>query len=224
MAASSYPRAFAATLGYEGGYTNNPRDPGGPTNLGVTQATLSRWLGHPATIADVKALTREAVAPIYRTNYWNAVQGDALPAGVDHAVWDWGVNSGPSRPVNHLQAILGITQDGHIGPATLDALAKRDPAAVINALCDRRLAVLKSLSTWPTFKGGWSKRVEAVRKLALQLAAEAMTIAPSPPSAPPAPAVAVPALAPSSAAPAAPEPAPGFWARFSASLSKRLGG
>lgn len=226
MAASSYPRAFAATLVYEGGYSDHPDDPGGPTNLGITQATLSRWLGHPATVAEVKALTRETVAPIYRVNYWNAVQGDALPAGLDHAVWDYAVNSGPGRAAKHLQELLGVERDGHIGPATLAAISRHgNPDALASALCDRRMAFLRSLPTWPSFGSGWSKRVAQVRVLCHDLAKQTPASRPAvitsptsavttPTSIPPRPDDPGPRAAPQ-------QPQPGFWSRFWSALSRR---
>jgi lysozyme family protein len=76
----NWDRAFAEVIKYEGGYVNHPQDPGGPTNLGITQATLSRWLRRRASVADVKALTREKVKPIYKQNFWDVIKGDDLPA------------------------------------------------------------------------------------------------------------------------------------------------
>jgi lysozyme family protein len=113
----NWDKAFDEVIKYEGGYVNNPRDPGGPTNLGITQATLSRWLGRAATVAEVKALTREKVKPIYKRYFWDVIKGDALPGGVDFATYDFAVNSGPSRAARYLQSVVGVKQDGKIGPA-----------------------------------------------------------------------------------------------------------
>src|SRR4029079_2888623 len=99
----NWDKAFAEVIKSEGGYVNHPRDPGGPTNLGITQATLSRWLGRHASVADVRALTRDKVKPIYKRNFWDVVKGDELPGGVDFAVYDFAVNSGPSRAARYLQ-------------------------------------------------------------------------------------------------------------------------
>ncbi len=169
MAASSYDRAFALVLKHEGGWVDHPADPGGATNLGVTIRTLSDWLGQPATKAEVKALTREKVAPIYRRNYWDRVAGDDLPAGVDYAVFDWAVNSGPKRAIIGLQRVVGVADDGRLGPITLTAVRGMDPTAIVNRLNDDRLTFLRQLSTWPTFGKGWSNRVAGVRKDALAM-------------------------------------------------------
>src|SRR5262245_16984588 len=103
MAKGNFEKCLKFTLQFEGGFVNNPKDPGGPTNLGVTQATLSHFLGRQASIAEVKALTPQKVSPIYRLKFWDAVDGDELPVGVDLAVFDFGVHSGPSRGVIGLQ-------------------------------------------------------------------------------------------------------------------------
>ena len=117
----------------------------------------------------MRALTPATVAPIYRRRFWDAIQGDALPAGLDYALFDFAVNSGPRRAVIGLQRALGIADDGRLGPVTLDALQGRDVPALVNALCDGRVAFLRALSTWPRFGRGWGRRVEEVRAAALAL-------------------------------------------------------
>jgi lysozyme family protein len=126
-------------------------------------------VARPATKAEVRALTPASVAPLYRRRFWDAVQGDALPAGLDYALFDFAVNSGPKRAVIGLQRVLGVADDGRLGPVTLAALAGRDVPALIGGLCDGRLAFLRALSTWPRFGRGWGRRVEEVRAAALAL-------------------------------------------------------
>ena len=99
MAAKNFDKCLKFVLQFEGGFVNNPKDPGGPTNLGVTQATLSNFLGRQATIAEVRALTPAKVAPIYRLKFWDHINGDDLPVGVDLAVFDFGVHSGSTGSV-----------------------------------------------------------------------------------------------------------------------------
>ncbi|ACL57407.1 glycoside hydrolase family 108 protein [Methylobacterium nodulans] len=170
MAASTFDRALTLVLAHEGGYVDHPDDPGGPTNLGVTIGTLSAVLGRPATRAEVKALTPAKVAPIYRTRFWDAVRGDELPAGVDYAVFDFAVNSGPARAAIALQRLVGVADDGVIGSVTLAAVARTDQRWLVKALCDSRLAFLQSLTkSWPTFGKGWTTRVAGVRTEALAL-------------------------------------------------------
>ncbi|MGF3023553.1 glycoside hydrolase family 108 protein [Methylobacterium aquaticum] len=180
MTASTFERALSLVLKHEGGWSDDPADPGGATNLGVTIGTLSLWLGRPATKAEVKALTVASVSPIYRRNYWDAIQADALPPGLGYALFDFVVNSGKKRAVIGLQRALKVADDGALGPITLAAVATHKPADLIDALCDGRLAFLRALSTWPRFGRGWGRRVEEVRKAALAMAAE--PVAPADPA------------------------------------------
>lgn len=188
-------------LKHEGGFVNHPADPGGATNRGVTIGTL-RKLGidkdgdGDSDLADLKALTEADAAKVFKRFYADAVQADLLPRGVDYAVTDFAVNSGPVRAAQHLQRALGVEADGHIGPKTIAAAAKADPAKVIEAVCASRLAFMRQLSAWATFGKGWSARVAECRRLALgdliaAPAPEKPPVAASAPenvSAPPAPA------------------------------------
>ncbi|QRE74122.1 glycoside hydrolase family 108 protein [Methylobacterium aquaticum] len=169
MTATTFERALILVLTHEGGWSDDPQDPGGATNLGVTIGTLSLELGRPATRAEVQALTPATVAPIYRRRFWDAIQGDALPAGLDYALFDFAVNSGPRRAVIGLQRALGIADDGRLGPVTLAALQGRNVPELVNALSDGRLTFLRALSNWPRFGRGWGRRVEDVRAAALAL-------------------------------------------------------
>ena len=188
MAASTYERALSLVLKHEGGYVDDAADPGGATNLGVTIGTLSLWLGRSATKAEVKALTVAKVAPIYRQRFWDKIQGDALPAGLDYALFDFAVNSGPKRAIIGLQRAVGVADDGVFGPITLAAVASRDARTLIGTLCAGRLAFLQALSTWGRFGKGWTTRVNDVRATALAMAVAPPVVAvvvaaPVPPSA-----------------------------------------
>jgi len=171
MAAGNFEACLKFTLQFEGGFVNDPDDPGGPTNLGVTQATLSTFLGRQATIAEVKALTPERVAPIYRLKFWDNVQGDELPVGIDLAVFDFGVHSGPSRGVISLQRVLELADDGKVGPVTIAAANKANPGETVNGICDERMAFLRKLKVFqnPKFKQGLTNRVDKCRKAALSM-------------------------------------------------------
>lgn len=171
--AINYPKITTLLFQHEGGYVNDPKDPGGATNRGITIGTYSDWLGRKATINEVKAMPKETADAIYKKNYWDKIRADDLPIGVDAAVFDFGVNSGPARAVRYLQSIVGTPADGIMGPKTIAACDKYEPAYIINKLCDNRLNFLKGLNTWDRFKNGWTSRVEAVRKQALELAAQA---------------------------------------------------
>ena len=169
MAINNWPQCFALVLKNEGGYVDNTADPGGATNLGCTKATWEAWVGHPITKDDIKALTPKDVLPLYKVKYWDTVKGDDLPEGVDYAVFDFAINSGPSRAAKALQSVLSVTVDGQIGPTTLRALETANPREVATAVCEARLAFLQSLSTYATFGKGWSQRVLEVKNAALNM-------------------------------------------------------
>lgn len=172
MSTGNFKDSLGLVLRHEGGYVDHPKDPGGATNLGVTIGTLSGWLGRPATRAEVRKLTPETVAPIYRKQYWDRVWGDDLPKGLDYAVFDFAVNSGPAKAVKSLQAALGMSraeQDGIMGLNTLRKAQLSGVDSVIIKLCDSRLAWLRGLRTWSTFGKGWASRVAGVKKAALAM-------------------------------------------------------
>jgi lysozyme family protein len=175
MAASSYDEALRRLLAHEGGYTNHPSDPGGPTKYGITLGDVRRYVNAAASAEDVKALSLAQAKAIYRTRYWDALCCDRLPAGFDYALFDYGVNSGVARASRVARALAGLNG---AAAATLDepciaALNRAEAKALIGRLCDERLAFLQRLKTWPVFGRGWGRRVAEVRAAALALAASA---------------------------------------------------
>jgi lysozyme family protein len=168
---NNFAEALQALLKHEGGYVNHPSDPGGMTNLGVTKKVWEEWVGHPVTEATMRALKPEAVAPLYKRKYWDKIQGDFLPDGVDLAVFDAAVNSGPGRAAKWLQELVGAKADGFIGPQTLTTVGQIDPSMLIADYNAYRLAFLQKLPTFPTFGKGWSNRVAAVTTEALAMTA-----------------------------------------------------
>ena len=169
----NFEQCLAHVLKSEGGYVNNPKDPGGETNLGVTRRVWQSWVGRDLTDDEMHQLTPEMVAPLYRAKYWDAIQGDVLPSGLDLCVFDTAVNSGPGRAVKLLQGCIGVATDGAIGNNTLSAVAQFKNQALIdliNGYCDSRQAFLASLPTFSTFGKGWSRRVSEVREQAIIMA------------------------------------------------------
>jgi len=168
---NNFNACLAKLLIHEGGYVNHPDDPGGMTNLGVTAKVWEEWVGHPVDEKQMRALTPEMVAPLYKRKYWDACHADELISGLDYCVFDVAVNSGPGRAIKFLQSAVGATPDGGYGSIT-SALVKKaeaDPAKLIEAYCDSRLQFLKSLKTWPTFGKGWERRVNEVKADALKM-------------------------------------------------------
>ncbi len=170
MGASRFHQAVELVLQHEGGFVDHPRDPGGATKFGITRETLSRARGRPVSIDDVRALTRAEAVAVYQRLYWDAVRADELPSGIDLAVFDLAVNSGPVRAARMLQNVLGVPADGIVGPVTLKAAQHADPAETIRRLTRARLGFLGRLAAWPVFGRGWRRRVLAVEQGALRLA------------------------------------------------------
>ena len=169
----NFDRALQFVLVHEGGFVNHPKDPGGATMKGVTLETFRRHFGAGKTVNDLKNITQDQLARVYRTGYWDKCKCDQLPAGVDYAVFDVAVNSGPGRAAKFLQAAVEATPDGAIGPGTLDKVGAQEPPSIINSICDKRLAFLRGLDTFATFGMGWTSRVTGVRQQALDMASGA---------------------------------------------------
>lgn len=182
MAAQNYDEALRRLLVHEGGYSNDPGDPGGPTKYGITIIDYRKYINPRGTANDVKNMTVDQAKIIYRAHYANPLHFDDLPSGVDYAVFDYGVNSGISRAAKVLQRLVGAGVDGVIGNETLTKTAKRNPKQLINAICDERLRFLQGLSTWRIFGKGWGRRVSEVRAAALAMADKTLPMLP--PSAP----------------------------------------
>ncbi|MFN3349635.1 glycoside hydrolase family 108 protein [Pseudorhodoplanes sp.] len=170
MAAGNFDAALARVLKHEGGYSNHPSDPGGPTNFGITIHDYRRYIDANGTAADVRAMKVADAAKIYRARYWHALRCDELPAGLDYAVFDYGVNSGIGRAARVMQRLLGIGHGTAMTDAVIAAARRTNAANLIERLCDERLAFLKALRTWPVFGVGWSRRVAEVRRDALAMA------------------------------------------------------
>ena len=166
----NYEKCLETILHHEGGYVNHPKDPGGETNMGVTKRVYEEWGG----TKDMKDLTFEDVAPIYKKNYWDRVKGDNVSSGLDLCIFDFGVNAGTGRAAKFIQKMIGVTADGGIGPQTLRALGIYEEevggvAEVIKEYQIRRQEYYESLSTFKTFGKGWTRRVNETTQSALKL-------------------------------------------------------
>jgi lysozyme family protein len=179
-----FSECLKEVLKWEGGYSNDKYDSGGATMRGVTTGRYRAYRkakGLPPR--PVKRLTNAELQEIYQTYYWKPVYGDRLPAGLALAVFDFGVNSGPSRAIRFLQRILGVRQDGEMGPITLDAAEGCDVEATIKQLCADRLAFVKKIKTYWRFGRGWTNRIHGIRRAALERVGiddEPLDVAPAP--------------------------------------------
>jgi lysozyme family protein len=166
----NFDQSFEMVLAHEGGFVNNPKDPGGMTNLGVTKAAWEGYVGKPVDEDFMRKLTPEVVKPFYKAMYWDKIKGDQLPNGVDYAAYDLAVNSGVGRAAKFLQTIAGVMADGVLGPKSMGAIRECNPEHTVDALCDMRLDFLKRLPTFETFGKGWTIRVNDVKAKAVEMA------------------------------------------------------
>lgn len=157
----------------EGGYVNHPRDPGGATNMGITQRTLvwARKVLPGPFPTHVRNLTKEQANWIYKELYWDPIKGNELPAGVDYITMDAAVNSGVKRGSQWTQRAAGVRQvDGIIGPNSLAMIHRADPTYLIETAADIRRGFLQGLRTFDVFGKGWMRRVARVEAKSLKLA------------------------------------------------------
>jgi lysozyme family protein len=196
MAATTY-LAFCARMidMYEGKYGWNRKDPGGPTNFGITCFDLAEHRGQKMDSMErwapiVKAMTKAEAEEIYRKKYAAALRYDDLPAGVDALLMDYGVNSGIGRPIVVMKRLLKVTGGSatRIDSALLDAIKKVDPVWLINQVCAERLTFMKAIkggASWAEFGRGWSARVADLKAYSTHLATSAIpSVATTPAPAP----------------------------------------
>jgi lysozyme family protein len=149
----NFDTAFARLIGHEGGYVNDPRDPGGETKYGISHRS------YPGE--DIAGMTLERAKTIYLRDYWGPAGCDAVPDGIKFDLFDMAVNSGKTAAIRALQKAVGEAEDGVLGPRTLQAMSGMNPVRVAARFNGARLEMLASLSTWPAFGRGWARRVAA---------------------------------------------------------------
>ena len=169
----NFPDALAHTLQFEGGWSNNPNDPGGATMKGITQRTYNQYLGRPASQDELRNISDADVAAIYHKLYWDECLGDELADGLDFALFDAAVNAGPREASRLLQRVVGVPADGVLGPKSLDAIndyvAEQGLPKLIDAYTDARQSFYRLLPTYVNFGEGWRKRADEVAKVARDL-------------------------------------------------------
>lgn len=148
---SQFDKLIDRVLSHEGGYSNDPQDPGGETQWGISKRA------HPDV--NIKALTRAQAIDIYRADYWDKIKGDQLPAGVAFQVLDAAVNHGARVASRWLQTSIGVTADGIIGPVTLEAVRRADAAETVLLFNATRLEFYTDVTTFARFGRGWTRRV-----------------------------------------------------------------
>lgn len=153
-----FEQAFELLLGHEGGFVDNPDDPGGATKWGITER-VARAHGYQGPMRDLPVAVARGIAKIA---YWDTVRADELPAAVRYAVFDAAYHSGPSQAVKWLQRAVGVPDDGVVGRQTLGAAAACNPDELRARVIGQRLLFLTNLKTWPAFGKGWARRVASL--------------------------------------------------------------
>ena len=162
---SDFEKCLDLVLKSEGGWVNNPADPGGETNLGVTKRVWEEYVGH--AVQSLKKLTKDDVAPLYELKYWRPCYCEVLPRGLDFVVFSMGVNAGPGRSDKVLQQSIGCVPDGVIGPRTRELISASNSANLIAKFSEARREYYRSLKTFPIFGKGWLARVDREEQEAL---------------------------------------------------------
>jgi lysozyme family protein len=175
---NNFEQALRQVLKSEGGFQTDINDLGnklpdgraGCTNLGVTQAAWEKYVGHPVTWNDMRALTPETISPFYKRRYWDVVRGDDLPAGLDYIMFDFAINAGPGRAVKLLQECVGEAADGVLGPISMSTIKSMPVVKLIESFTSAKQKYYKSLNN-PTYEHGWLSRAEIVENNALKMVA-----------------------------------------------------
>lgn len=146
-----FDTVFNRVITYEQGYVNNPKDPGGETNWGISKRS------HPNI--DIKSLTKEKAKQIYKIEFWDVIIGDGLPSSMAFQSMDFAVNSGIQTAIRYLQRTIGVADDGHFGPISLAAIKKISESDLVMRFNAERLDYMTRLSNWDDASKGWARRV-----------------------------------------------------------------
>lgn len=153
-----FGQCFERLLGHEGGYANNPADPGGETKFGISKRA------YPGE--DIAGMTIERAKMIYLRDYWGPAGCDAVPDRLKFDLFDTAVNSGVRTAIKLLQRAVGEVDDGILGPRTLKAVQSADPGLLRARFNGWRLDYMTSLDNWPAAGRGWARRLASNLKAA----------------------------------------------------------
>jgi len=166
---SNFDQSLKLVLKSEGGYVNNPKDPGGETMMGVTKNAWSTWLKRPIADGEMAKLTVADITPFYKALYWDKSYCNQLPTGIDYMVFDASVNMGVGQSIKLFQKSLGGVPDGIIGPNTMKLINEMNVKTMIDKYSAQKEMFYRSLGTFPTFGKGWLARIEHVKQAALSM-------------------------------------------------------
>lgn len=165
---ANFERAQEIVREFEGGYSDDPKDPGGATNFGITRKTLAAWRGKPVSKADVANMSYQEAKDIYFSQYWSKSSCGAMPGPLALAVYNVCVHAGPGTAATYLQKALNqngaaVAVDGGIGGETLGAIPTTPLPDVISDVIDLYAAKLRAHPDYEHFKNGFNRRVNKLR-------------------------------------------------------------
>lgn len=143
--------AINRVLGHEGGYVNNPSDPGGETNWGISKRSYPN--------VDIKNLSRDEAIAIYYKDFWVPIHAEETTQGVDYQLLDSAVNSGILQTIRFMQRALNVADDGYWGIVTIEAMRDITKTDFIMRFLAERLEFMSKLNGWTSFGRGWAKRI-----------------------------------------------------------------
>ncbi len=154
----SFDVSIARVLGNEGGYVNDPDDPGGETQWGISKRSYP--------LLDIRTLTRDSAIGIYRRDFWERISADQLPVMLQFLVLDFAVNCGVETAVRKVQAAANVADDGHFGPVSFAAIRSTAPTVLTLRFLAEELDYRRKLKGWPKYGAGWTARVANDMRLA----------------------------------------------------------
>lgn len=138
-------------LSNEGGYVNDPKDPGGETNWGISKRSYPH--------VDIKGLTRDQAIAIYKADFWDPISLDEAPLGISYQMLDFAVNSGIQTAIRALQRAVGVADDGVVGNHTRAAIAATEKHDLIMLFLAERLVFMTNCKNWDAAGKGWARRI-----------------------------------------------------------------
>lgn len=148
---SNFQTLIERVLGHEGGYVNDPADPGGETKWGISKRSYPHL--------NIATLTRQEAISIYKKDFWDPLKADRLHDGVAYQLLDSAVNSGINQSIRFLQRALGVADDGIFGPASLAASEQMGEGDQIMGFLAERIEFMTKLKNWPNHGRGWMRRI-----------------------------------------------------------------
>lgn len=143
--------ALDRLMDHEGGYVNDPNDPGGETKWGVSKRSYPDL--------DIKNLSKEDAKVIFRRDFWDRINGDKVHDGVAWQLADFAYHSGPETAVRYYQRALGVADDGRWGPVSMKAAETMSESDQIQLIVAERLDFMTRLRNWPNHGRGWARRM-----------------------------------------------------------------